>query len=220
MKTRKCKQKFKPLSEATPGELREAFKIASYWLTDVLGGETEVGAFSEANLGEPAIEYFPKRAYMTLKDPNSKWHWKQGTKLSTLMINVIKSDMAHVMRDYMNMDAPIVKANCEFERDGADDDGLDDANEPEEVDPEDRLNGFQVQIYEEKLAELERYESQRDKGMKIARAAARESGDPKLVLYVELAFTLPDYRAISKKMRVTQAEVKELEERLIAMLSA
>ena len=71
MKQKKSKQKFKPLSEATPGELREAFKIASYWLTDVLEDCTEVGAFSEANLGEPAIEYFPKRAYMTLKDPDT-----------------------------------------------------------------------------------------------------------------------------------------------------
>ena len=70
------------------------------------------------------------------------------------------------------------------------------------------------------MAELEQYQSQRDKGMRIARAAAKQSGDPKLVVYVELAFTLPDYRAISKKMRVTQAEVKEVEERLIAMLTA
>jgi hypothetical protein len=217
---RKSKQKYKPLSDATPGELREAFKIASFWLTDELEDCTEFGAFSEANLGEPAIEYFPKRAYLTLKDPNSKWHWKEGTKLSTLMINVIKSDMEHTLRDYHLDGYPLLKANCEFERDGADDDGWDDANEPEEVDPEDRLNGFQVQTYEEKLAELERYESQRDKGMKIARAAAKESGDPKLVLYVELAFTLPDYRAISKKMRVTQAEVKEMEESLIALLQA
>jgi hypothetical protein len=72
----------------------------------------------------------------------------------------------------------------------------------------------------EKLAELEAYQSQRDKGMRIARAAAKESGDPKLMVYVELAFTLPDYRAISKKMRVTQAEVKEMEKRLIDMLTA
>lgn len=220
MKTRKSKQKFKPLSEATPGELREAFKIASYWLTDELEDCTEFGAFSEANLGEPAIEYFPKRAYMTLKDPDTKWHWKPGTKLSTLMINVIKSDMAHVLRDYHLDGDPLLKANCEFEREGADEDGYEDANEPEEVDPEVRMGNIQVQTEMEKLAELERYESQRDKGMRIARAAAKESGDPKLVLYVELAFTLPDFRAISKKMRVTQAEVKELEERLIAMLSA
>ena len=168
MKTRKSKQKFKPLSEATPGELREAFKIASYWLTDELEDCTEFGAFSEANLGEPAIEYFPKRAYMTLKDPDTKWHWKPGTKLSTLMINVIKSDMAHVLRDYHLDGDPLLKANCEFEREGADEDGYEDANEPEEVDPEVRMGNIQVQTEMEKLAELERYESQRDKGMRIA----------------------------------------------------
>lgn len=217
---RKSKQKYKPLSDATPGELREAFKIASFWLTDELEDCTEFGAFSEANLGEPAIEYFPKRAYLSLKDPNSKWHWKEGTKLSTLMINVIKSDMSHTLRDYHLDGDPLLKANCEFEREGADEDGFEDANEPEEVDPEVRMGNYQVLTEMEKLAELAQYQSLRDKGMRIARAAAKQSGDPKLVVYVELAFTLPDYRAISKKMRVTQTEVKEMEERLIAMLTA
>ena len=216
---RKSKQKYKPLSDATPGELREAFRIASFWLTDELEDCTEFGAFSEANLGEPAIEYFPKRAYLSLKDPNSKWHWKEGTKLSTLMINVIKSDMVHTLRDYHLDGDPLLKANCEFEREGADEDGFEDANEPEEIDPEVRMGNYQVLTEMEKLAELEQYQSQRDKGMRIARAAAKQSGDQKLVVYVELAFTLPDYRAISKKMRVTQAEVKEMEERLIAMLT-
>lgn len=217
---KKNKQKYKPLSEATPGELREALRMASYWLTDELEDCTEFGAFSEQNLGEPAIEYFPKRAYLTLKDPKCKWHWKEGTKLSTLMINVIKSDMAHVLRDYHLDGDPLLKANCEFEREGADEDGFDDANEPEEVDPEVRMGNMHVMTEMEKLAELEAYQSQRDKGMRIARAAAKESGDPKLMVYVELAFTLPDYRAISKKMRVTQAEVKEMEKRLIDMLTA
>ena len=217
---RKSKQKYKPLSEVTPGELREALRMASYWLTDELEDCTEFGAFSEQNLGEPAIEYFPKRAYLTLKDPKCKWHWKEGTKLSTLMINVIKSDMAHVLRDYHLDGDPLLKANCEFEREGADEDGFDDANEPEEVDPEVRMGNMHVMTEMEKLAELEAYQSQRDKGMRIARAAAKESGDPKLMVYVELAFTLPDYRAISKKMRVTQAEVKEMEKRLIDMLTA
>jgi hypothetical protein len=217
---RKSKQKYKPLSEATPGELREALKMASYWLTDELEDCTEFGAFSEQNLGEPAIEYFPKRAYLTLKDPKCKWHWKEDTKLSTLMINVIKSDMAHTLRNYHLDGAPLLKANCEFERNGADEDGFDEANEPEEVDPEVRMGNMHVMTEMEKLAELEAYQNQRDKGMKIARAAAKESGDPKLVVYVELAFTLPDYRAISKKMHVTQAEVKEMEKRLIDMLAA
>lgn len=220
MLRKKKKQKYKPLSDATPGELREAFKIASYWLTDELEDCNEVGAFSEANLGEPAVEYFPKRAYMTLKDPNTKWHWKEGTKLGTLMINVIKSDMAHVLRDYMLDGEPIVKANSEFEREDISEDGFDDSNDPVEVDPELRHNGFQMLTEMEKLAELEHYQSQRDKGMRIARAAAKESGDEKLVMYVELAFSLPDYRTISKKMKLTKAEVLELEARLIALIQA
>ena len=216
----KIKQKFRPLSEATPEELREAFRMASFWLTDKLADYDEVGAFSEANLGEPAIEFFPKRAYLTLVSPDCKWHWKQGTKLSTLMINVIRSDMAHVLRDYVLDGEPIVNAVSELERDDVDEDGWDDANGPVDVDPEQKLNGFRVLTEMERIEELERYESQRDKGQRIARAAAKKSGDAKLMQYVELAFTLPDYRAISKRMKTTQAKVMELEFRLIGIISA
>lgn len=216
----KIKQKFKPLSEATPEELREAFRMASFWLTDKLADYDEVGAFSEANLGEPAIEFFPKRAYLTLVSPDCKWHWKQGTKLSTLMINVIRSDMAHVLRDYVLDGEPIVNAVSELERDDVDEEGWDDANGPVDVDPEQKLNGFRVLTEMEKIEELKRYESQRDKGQRIARAAAKKSGDAKLMQYVELAFTLPDYRAISKRMKTTQAKVMELESRLIEIISA
>lgn len=74
MQRKKCKQKekLKPLSDATPEDLREAMKIASYWLTDELEGRTEKGAFSEMNLGDPARNYFLKRAYIILKDPECK----------------------------------------------------------------------------------------------------------------------------------------------------
>lgn len=216
----KIKQKFKPLNDASPEELREAFRMASFWLTDKLADYDEVGAFSEANLGEPAIEFFPKHAYLTLVSPDCKWHWKQGTKLSTLMINVIRSDMAHVLRDYVLDGEPIVNAVSELERDDVDEEGWDDANGPVDVDPEQKLNGFRVLTEMEKIEELKRYESQRDKGQRIARAAAKKSGDAKLMQYVELAFTLPDYRAISKRMKTTQAKVMELESRLIGIISA
>lgn len=215
MKTKKSKQKFKPLSKATPGELREAFKIASYWLTDVLDGETEVGAFSEANLGEPAIEYFPKRAYMTLKDPDSKWHWKQGTKLSTLFINVMRSDMAHVLRDYIDNGEPMVIPASYLERDD-EEDGWDDSNNVLDVDPEQKRQGYRVVSDMELLEELEQKESRHSRGYKIARAAAK--GNPKLEQYVELAFTLPDHRAISKKLRKTKPQVLEIEAELIARI--
>lgn len=218
----------KPLSEATPGELREAFKIASFWLTDVLEDCTEFGAFSEQNLGEPAIEYFPKRAFVTLTDPKCKWKWKPGVKLSTLMINVIKSDMAHVMRDYMLDGEPLVKANSEFEREGADEDGWDDSNDVLDYDPESfKFQGssakFQgsdyksdMELQQEKLAELERYESRRDAGYRIARQAAK--GDAQFEKYVEAVFNLPDQRSICKRMKMTKAEVEALEAELVVRI--
>ena len=59
---KKSKQKFKPLSEATPEEMRQAFKMAGLWITGEMMGLTEEGAFSVAFLGEPAVEYLPKRS--------------------------------------------------------------------------------------------------------------------------------------------------------------
>ena len=215
MKKKNQKQKFKPLSEATPEELAKAFAMAGLWITGEMLGLTDEGAFSEAFLGEPAVEYFPKRAYLKLKDPNCKWKWKEGTKLSTLMINIIKSDMGHALERFEAQGMPNVKAGSEFEHEEAED-GWDDANDILEVDPDLRRNDFDAPTEEERLAELRKWETQRDAGIKIARAAAQ--GDALMAQYVELAFTLPDHRAISKKMRKTKAEVLEIEAELIARI--
>lgn len=70
-------------------------RTASYWLTDQLEGQTEWGAFSEAYLGEPARRYFEKHAFDTLRDPNCQWTWKEDVQLSSLIINVMRSEMGH-----------------------------------------------------------------------------------------------------------------------------
>jgi hypothetical protein len=70
-------------------------RTASYWLTDQLEGHTEWGAFSEAYLGEPARRYFEKHAFDTLRDPNCQWTWKEDVQLSSLIINVMHSEMGH-----------------------------------------------------------------------------------------------------------------------------
>ena len=216
MNKKKSKQKFKPLSSATPEEMQEAFLMGGLWISSELEGHTESGAFSEANLGIPAVEYFPIKAYNTLKSKGCKWHWKEGTKLGTLFINVMKSDMAHVLRDYMDDGQPDVKANSEFERDSADEDGFDDANDMVEVDPELKRNGFQVKSQMELLEELEQKETRHSRGYKIAKAAAK--GDPLMEKYVELAFDQLDHRAISKKLKKTKPQVLEIEAELIARI--
>lgn len=215
MNKKKSKQKYKPLSSARPEEMQEAFLMAGLWISSELEGRTETGAFSEQNLGIPAVEYFPMKAYTKLNSPDCEWHWKEGTKLSTLMINVMRSDMAHVLRDYMENGEPMVMPASCLERDD-DEDGWDDSNQVLDVDPELKQQGFRVMSDMELLEELEQKESRHDRGYKIARAAAK--GDAKLEQYVELAFTLPDHRAISKKLRKTKPQVMEMEAELIARI--
>ena len=216
---KKVKQKFKTWADATPEERRGAIRMAGLWTSTELEDLTEYGAFSEQRLGVPAVEYFPREAYKKLKDPNSKWKWKEGVKLSTLMINIIKSDMAHVLRDYMLDGEPLVKASSEFERDDADEDGWDDDNDPAEISPDDRQQAFLVKSELELLEDLRQKESRRDKGYKIALAAAKESGDPVLMKYVEVMFSgVSTDREVSKKMKKTLAELQELQDQLLGII--
>ena len=123
MRKKKSKLRYKPLGEATPGEFQEAMQKGSYWLADVLDGHTESGAFSEAFLGEEPRLYFTKKAYKTLKSPDCKWKWKEGTKLSTLYINVMRSDMAHELRRFIDQGKPEVMPGSSFEREDISVDG-------------------------------------------------------------------------------------------------
>jgi len=60
-------------------------------------------------------------------------------------------------------------------------------------------------------------EQRRDKGYKIAKAAAK--GDAVLEKYVEVVFGgASTDREVSKKMKKTLAELQELQERLIARI--
>ena len=155
------------------------------------------------------------KAYDTLSKPDCKWKWKEGTKLSTLFINVMRSDMAHVLRNYINNGEPMVFPASYLERDDKED-GWYDSNNVLDVDPEQKRQGYRVASEMELLEELEQKESRHSRGYKIARAAAK--GNPKLEQYVELAFTLPDHRAISKKLRKTKPQVLEIEVELIARI--
>ena len=73
-----------------------------------------------------------------------------------------------------------------------------------------------MELQQEKLAELERYESRRDAGYRIARQAAK--GDAQFEKYVEAVFTLPDQRSICKRMKMTKAEVEALEAELVVRI--
>jgi|GEM_PF-1809689 len=209
-------QTYKALSAASPREMYQAMRMASRWLAGQLKGRTATGPFSEGYLGEPARQFFPHRACRKLMDPDCEWKWKQGTKLSTLFINVIRSDMEHIRRRYVEDGCPEVVPASRFETSLNDEDG--DANSILDIAPELRREGFCCQSELEKQEEQQALEQRRDQGRVIAYRVACQSEDPQLIRYALLAFELPDYRSIALRMKMNQREVKQLESRLIELI--
>lgn len=135
------------------------------------------------------------------------------------MINVMRSEMGHELRKYISQGKPdVVVASSLNKKTISCDNEFDNSNSVMEITPDVKRNEFNVESEMEMLEELERYEMLRDKGYKVARAAVK--GNTKLEKYVELVFELPDYRAISKRMKITLTEVKELEAELISIFAA
>lgn len=215
-KLSKQEKTYRNPGSASPEEVYRALQTATHWLDGELKGRTETGPFSEGYLGEPARLFFPDRAYRSLKAPGCRWKWKKGTKLGTLIINMMQSDMRHIRRRFVEDGCPEVVPASRLETGGEDDDKPSDSLL--DIDPELRHRGFCVQSELEKQEERQAREQRRDQGRAIACRLARQSGDPRLVRYARLAFELPDYRAISKRMKMSRQSVRKLESRLIRLI--
>ena len=192
----KLKQGYNRLDAVSPEEMQEAMKLASLWLTYKLEGRTDRGPFSEVVLGEPARLYFPKRAYMALK--SGAWKWKKGLKLSTQLIRIMRSDMHHAIEAWKAQGEPEVVVASRIE-------------------PGVMGAGFIVKPDLELAEDLAAQDYRRKLGYEIAFAAVKD--DPKLTLYVQLVRDLNDYRAIALKMRVSISEIKEMEAKVISLVS-
>ena len=214
-KLSKQEETYRNPGSASPEEVYRALQTATHWLDGELKGRTETGPFSEGYLGEPARLFFPDRAYRSLKAPGCRWKWKKGTKLGTLIINMMQSDMRHIRRRFVEDGCPEVVPASRFETSQDDDD---DANSILDIDPELRHRGFCVQSELEKQEERQAREQCRDQGRTIAYRVACQSEDPQLIRYALLAFELPDYRAISKRMKMSRQSVRKLESRLIRLI--
>lgn len=192
----KLKQGYNRLDAVSPEEMQEAMKLASLWLTYKLEGRTERGPFSDVVLGEPARLYFPKRAYMALK--SGAWKWKKGLKLSTQLIRIMRSDMHHAIEAWKAQGEPEVVAASRIE-------------------PGVMGAGYIVKPDLELAEDLAAQDYRRKLGYEIVFAAVKD--DPKLTLYVQLVRDLNDYRAIALKMRVSISEIKEMEAKVISLVS-
>ncbi len=174
--------------EVTLEKVLYAMELSGKWVVKKLKGNPTNGPFSELVLTEKAAMYFPKLAYM--KWASGAWKWKEGLDLPTQFIRIIRSEMSHRLRDWK------------------------ERNEHEVTPMNNELVAREV---EQALAdELEMEEDLKDLG--YANILEYVAAYPKLVVYVNLVRETNSYRAISKKLRITMAEVKELEAEVIKVI--
>lgn len=179
----------------SPKELKElaaAVEDLSKWLTDKLKGKTQYGAYSMSVLGEEAVTYFTERAVMTFFKGN--WKRKKNETLRELLGRMVISDMGHAQRDYKNKGEVRIRS-------------MDDNQARLEAVEQATLEWEEV---------LERLELAREVAYDIA--AERVKNDPELTMYLKTMYDHNSYRDISRKLRMTIAEVKNLETELLRSL--
>ena len=179
----------------SPKELKElaaAVEDLSKWLTDKLKGETQYGPYSMSVLGEEAVTYFTERAVMTFFKGN--WKRKKNETLREFLGRMVISDMGHAQRDYKNKGEVRIRS-------------MDDNQARLEAVEQATLEWEEV---------LERLELAREVAYDIA--AERVKNDPELTKYLKTMYDHNSYRDISRKLRMTIADVKNLETELLRSL--
>ena len=179
------------LATVTPEEKRKAMEILVRWVTWQIiyrGFNLDHGPFSCANMGGNAVEIISQECCEALFC--GEWLWNPNRKLSSMLIQIAKSKMGHIIRDYYKKGQPEMMLTS-------------DQNFREEV---------EMNI----ASQLEKEANLRDLGYEIARDVAK--GHPQLLAYLDALYKDNDYYGIASLMGTTPKKVMELEKQLLDLL--
>jgi DNA-directed RNA polymerase specialized sigma24 family protein len=185
------KEEWQRLLAVTPKEKKEAMKKLARWITwdiSTRGYDLEHGPFSRAAMGGSAVEVLSQECYEALFC--GEWHWKKDRSLSSMLIEIAKSKMGHIRRDYDNHKCPDMSLTSE--------------------------QSFRKQVEMDIAGNWERESNLRDMGYDIARTIVKNH--PQLLAYLDALYRYNDYSAIAKSMGVSVKKVMELEKQLLDML--
>ena len=179
------------LEAVTPEEKEKALKKLARWMTYEIvhrGFDLDYGPFSYAAMGGNAVEVISQECYDALF--GGEWHWKPTRELSSMLIQIAKSKMGHIIRDWHAQGHPDIKRTSEM--------------------------SYREQVEMDIARQYEAEANMRELGYDIARKVLDEN--PKFLAYVEAVYETNDYRAVAKRLKMTLKEVQELESQLLAIL--
>lgn len=172
----------------------EASTFTARWITDQLGEygfDSDDGPFSEAEMNGDPVWVICTECYLAIH--NGEWRWPENRKLSTQMIQIAKSRMAHRVRDFMKRDK--AKDNL----------------------PTSQMTYTQQMQMEEAAGQWELEYTLRDLGYEIAATAVAD--DPLLLRYLEVLYQLNCYDLMAEKLGMEEREVIKLERKLLKSLA-
>lgn len=179
------------LEAVTLDEKEKALNKLARWITYEIihrGFDLEYGPFSHDAMGGDAVEVISQECYEALFC--GEWHWKPKRELSSMLIEIAKSKMGHIIRDWHAHGCPNKKLTGDM--------------------------SYREQVEMDIARQYEAEANMRELGYDIARKAL--DGNPKMLAYVEAVYETNDYRAVAKKLKMTLKEVQELERQLLSLL--
>ena len=179
------------LEAVTTEEKEKALNKLARWITYEIvhrGFNLEFGPFSYGAMGGNAVEVISQECYDALFC--GEWHWKPKRELSSMLIEIAKSKMGHIIRDWHTQGHPEIKQTSEM--------------------------SYREQVEMDIARQWEAEANMREFGYDIARKAL--VGNPKMLAYVEAVYETNDYRAVAKQLKMTLREVQELERQLLSIL--
>ena len=131
------------------------------------------------------MKVIAKRTYIKWK--SGKWRWKETLSLTTQLIRIARSEMSHIVRDWKAQGQPELIAASHDE----------DAQKALDL-----------------LAAEEEFDEEL-KSIAYEKAEKRLKDDPEMLRLLHLIRELNDRRAISKRMKVSIVEVRQMEAELL-----
>ena len=186
-------EEWQRLAAITPKERERALKRLGRWVHNEIihrKFSLEQGPFSRAAMGGDAVDVISEECLQALLC--GEWHWKPNRELSSMLINIAKSKMGHIIEDYYEHGKPELSLLSDYD--------------------EDR------ESMEMGIAAQWKWEAEmRDNGYEIARKAV--ANHPELLAYLDAMFKDDTYVGIAIALKIDVETVLKLEKKLLKLVA-
>lgn len=186
-------EEWQRLAATTPLERKRALGQLKRWVTyEIIRRKfsLEYGPFSRAAMGGDAVDVISEECLEALFC--GEWHWKPTWKLSTMLINIAKSKMSHIVEKYHKQGNPELLSLSDYD--------------------EDR------EAIEMGIAAQWKWEAEmRENGYEIARKEVVKY--PELLAYLDAMFKDDSYVGIAEAMGTDIETTLKLEKKLLKLLA-